>query len=704
MRIRILVYILLSSQISKAQSYIWAHNLPGQPWASECKELAVDDEKNVFVTGLIEDSVDFDPGAAEYWLYSAEPSPFIAKYSADGGFIWAKVFPCTFWGLGEDAEVDEQGNVYVLGQYSEEIDFQPGNTVPYGGAFLMKLSPGGSIIWNNIFKRRYGLDATALTYRKGKLYIGGQLLYGVDLDPGPDSAVFYNSWVGLYFAAYDTTGKYLWGKNINSSGNLSSIYDMETDVNGNIVMTGYFNEYADFDPGPGIKNLTASPPYMELFLAKYDSLGNFIWAEDIPVKTAYGTMEGPQLEIMPSGNIALAGSFSDKVDFDPGPDSLVLYSNPGDYSAFFGIFKNDGKVKWVKSLYGGFSSATGLAVDDRENIYVSGDAVGTNDFDPGPGSELVTMDPIAGIYFARYDSTGSYDWARVTGNWIGGTVTNPTFHQKDGYQYLCGYFRREADLDPGPDSAFLRSKNASGFFAKYSATGATVRSTCLGDPVIMALSDPSFVDSLEWRFTDGGKPYISTQNPTTHIFQTTGTKEIQLVWYRRGESFTEKFTVEVSEPPRVDLGEPIYLCGSYQPVLSAETPGAEYLWQDGSTGSTLQVMRPGLYWVRVSLNGCVSMDSVEVSRAEANVLQMPNIITPNGDGINDYFLPIEESLLNEMALQVYSRWGSLVYENSHYTGEWDASSLASGVYYYILKSKTGNCDIEQKGSFHIQKD
>jgi gliding motility-associated-like protein len=68
-------------------------------------------------------------------------------------------------------------------------------------------------------------------------------------------------------------------------------------------------------------------------------------------------------------------------------------------------------------------------------------------------------------------------------------------------------------------------------------------------------------------------------------------------------------------------------------------------------------------------------------------LQIPNVFTPNSDGINDRFeIPkLEEYLGNEIV--IFNRWGQKVYERSNYGGDWDGSSLPDGTYFYIL-----NCD------------
>lgn len=75
-------------------------------------------------------------------------------------------------------------------------------------------------------------------------------------------------------------------------------------------------------------------------------------------------------------------------------------------------------------------------------------------------------------------------------------------------------------------------------------------------------------------------------------------------------------------------------------------------------------------------------------------LIIPNVITPNGDGLNDRFeilssdgnaFPVETA----PSLYIYNRYGKLVFEANRYINQWDASELKDGRYFYSLQFKTG---------------
>jgi gliding motility-associated-like protein len=72
---------------------------------------------------------------------------------------------------------------------------------------------------------------------------------------------------------------------------------------------------------------------------------------------------------------------------------------------------------------------------------------------------------------------------------------------------------------------------------------------------------------------------------------------------------------------------------------------------------------------------------------------VPNLITPNGDGLNDRFVITDFG--QKWNLEVYNRWGDRIYKQEKYINEWNASGQTDGIYFYhILDTKTGR---EYKG-------
>ena len=65
------------------------------------------------------------------------------------------------------------------------------------------------------------------------------------------------------------------------------------------------------------------------------------------------------------------------------------------------------------------------------------------------------------------------------------------------------------------------------------------------------------------------------------------------------------------------------------------------------------------------------------------------MITPNGDNLNELLVFKYLEYFGTNNLQVFDRWGKIVYEKANYNNDWNASKVADGTYYYILTVQTG---------------
>ena len=81
-------------------------------------------------------------------------------------------------------------------------------------------------------------------------------------------------------------------------------------------------------------------------------------------------------------------------------------------------------------------------------------------------------------------------------------------------------------------------------------------------------------------------------------------------------------------------------------------------------------------------HGCTSSANIQI---EVVTINIPNVITPNGDGINDTFVIQGLEAVSGKLLKIYNRWGKKVYESNEYLNDWDAGNLPAGVYFYVFK-------------------
>ena len=203
-------------------------------------------------------------------------------------------------------------------------------------------------------------------------------------------------------------------------------------------------------------------------------------------------------------------------------------------------------------------------------------------------------------------------------------------------------------------------------------------------------------------------------HPAEYLWQDNSTNTSYLV-YRDGEYWvvvTDRClgasdTVHIGylSDFAVSLGPDTTLCEGRTLVLSPGVEHCDYLWQDGSAQPVYVVRGPGTYSVEVS-NRCFShWDAVDVDYEScAQELYLPNAFSPDGNGLNEVFLPVfaYPDEVEEYRMEIYNRWGTLVFRSEEKTFGWDGRNAPSGVYavkiYYktrgdVSRTVTGNVTV-----------
>ncbi len=166
-----------------------------------------------------------------------------------------------------------------------------------------------------------------------------------------------------------------------------------------------------------------------------------------------------------------------------------------------------------------------------------------------------------------------------------------------------------------------------------------------------------------------------------------------------GNEYKDTITISSGTEVLVNLGKDKELCPGETLVVEAGKNYSRYTWQDGSSHSYYTITSPGIYWVMASNSfGCYGYDSIIVTPGMSccDAIKIPNLFTPNDDGKNDVFevLCIQSG---GWLLEVYNRWGRLVYRSEDYANDWGAQDVSDGVYYYSLKKN----ESEYKGWVHV---
>ena len=333
----------------------------------------------------------------------------------------------------------------------------------------------------------------------GSIYTTGTFSDTVDFDPG--IGTYFLTSTGLddvFISKLDSLGNFMWAGSwgwLNFDLGLS----ITVDANGFVYSTGLFQGTADFDPGVGVFNLTASG--LDGFVVKMDaSTGSLVWAKQFPFESSaiavdpngnvitvgrqngsaflskldssgnpvwtkeFATQSGDcgasSLVLDALGNIYTTGFFIDTVDFDPG---LGTYNLVGEYYGDAFICKLDagGNFQWVKQLSGnGNEYGVTIALDASGNVYTSGVLNATADFDPGVGTYNLSSAGIGNFdgYISKLNASGDFVWAKQLGGAVGSSLfISSIVLGADNNVYSIGNFSQTVDFDPGTGTNNLTS-------------------------------------------------------------------------------------------------------------------------------------------------------------------------------------------------------------------------------------------------------
>lgn len=408
------LFTVFSPQMARAQTVDWVQSAGGTSPVAEGKRIAVDAYGDSLVIGNFNGTASF--GGIE--LTTAGSSDiFLAKYHSDGTVVWAKSAGSSGYDFAESISVDPSGSSFITGSYAGRASFGALSILSTGGhdMFLVKYDSNGDVLWlrsaggSSIDRgNAVAVDTAGNCIVTG--YTGGMATFG---------GLTLSDTAGRFIAKYDSDGTILWARSYEGSSGTSCCLGIAVDTQGNIYATGELDLVAKFDAkgnlvwsrgglgsgqgGHGIavdtsgnslvtgtySGTAAFGPFQlesagrrDIFLAKYDSSGNVIWARSIGGRSSD---QGVDVAVDPAGNIYVTGYFSEAVQF--GSSTLV---SEGSLDVFVTRIGSDGEIAWASSAGGtGGDWGSGIALGSEGEIFVTGHYRDAASFG---GFELVSAD------------------------------------------------------------------------------------------------------------------------------------------------------------------------------------------------------------------------------------------------------------------------------------------------------------------------
>jgi hypothetical protein len=406
-----LIISLLSfslTSFSQVSSYDWAEMI-SSTLLDESYSIATDDAGNSYVTGIFNGSADIGDITL---IARGATDIFLAKYDPSGVLLWVRQA-----GGKEDDDsyavhVSQDGYCYLTGSFADTAYFEEeklicfDDNIYYFDIFLAKYTLDGDLVWVTRAGEQYWDEAFGVcTNTSGEIFITGSYwgtakfdhitltgLYGLGATDGFD----------IFIAKYDADGNALWAKRMVEQG-WDRGSDVASDPNGNCYVTGGFQAALLFG-GFGGPSLTATGGSgdEDIFMAKYDPIGNFVW------KTSAGGIGFDQARAVfvdDDNYIYLTGVFNDTATFD---STQSVISN-GSHDVFLAKYDSTGQIVWVRGAGSeGEDGADDVITDSQGNIYLCGYIGGIAQF-----GDLQIVG--AGLFIAKYDSEGRALWVKQIG-------------------------------------------------------------------------------------------------------------------------------------------------------------------------------------------------------------------------------------------------------------------------------------------------
>lgn len=677
-------------------SYLW-HKVWGSSSDDSIDDIEIDGAGNIIVSGYFAGSFDLDPGLSSVFApVVGSFDIFFVKLDGSGNFIWGHTFGSDQPDFQCEIALNDMDEIYLCGYFESITDFDPstvgtsfGTSLGANDVYVSKFDPDGNFMWHKTtggLNDDFGWDIEIDSY--GNPIIVGSFEGTVDFDPAIASVYNVTS-AGIYDGfvwKLTEDGNLNWIKVVKGGG-VESIEDMFLDANDHIYLSGRFYGSPDFDPGPGTATTPSYGGY-DSFYIRLAADGTYHYHFTVG---STGSEWESLIAKTGDGQVILISEFLGDTDIDPTPDGTDSWSVMGGSDYFVEALCEEVHVSITEYACDSYVSPSGLYTWTTSgtyndtlstivsgcdsiltitlNIYTSpsvnagpdqnvceGDTIVLNGTGTAVDSLYWSLDVTNGVPFVPSSGTTPYI---LIGTNVAGCV---------GVDTVLITVNAGPVLTTSPDQAF-----------------------CLGDSITLTVSG---ADTYSW---DGGSS-LTDSYTLTPVGDTTVIVEGMDA---SGCSTLADVQLTIEDMSGITVTDDLIACPGELVYIEANG-GASYFWTgpgiDNPESQGQEVLATGsvYYYVEITTTaGCKVMDSVLV--AESDSLECPinisyNVITPNGDGYNDYLhiSGIEQNLNN--TVEIFNRWGDVIIKLEGYDNtvvRWDGknrfdSPVEPGTYYIVL--------------------
>jgi gliding motility-associated-like protein len=543
---------------------------------------------------------------------------FIAKVNPAGTVVWAVndgqvnssnqyVLGAQIFGAG-GVTTDASGNIYVTSSFNKPTVSIGGTTYTNADGsgttydvFVAEYSPAGALVWARTFggsDNDYGFGVAAAS--TGDVYVTGAYS-SPTFTMG--TATLANSYTHplAYIAKFSSTGTPLWGQGAGGAQGAFGV-GLAKDNAGNVYMTGGFGDPSiSFGSTTVTRTYPSASPQLALYLVQYSPADVVTWSQTIG--SATDGVWGYSIALSPCGQVWVSGSYSQNAVIGPG-DTLKVPTGSID-PVFISGYDLTGGIIGYSGLSGGSDDQNGIACDPVGNVYLCADYQGAS-IAVGPDVVTHTYSYLETFYLGKYISVTTPPDTIFTNKDTALVCGSPLVIKGD-----TGYTIHQWS-DGSTDSTL--SVSVSGTYYVYNIA-------CGKDIVIDTYHVKFFVDTSSARTNVSSCVSISSATLTSPIGYatyswSTGATTSSITVTAAGSYLlyatdasacnvladTFHFTILPDDSTFSQTSDSV--CNTTgSTTLTAPLGYSTYLWNTGSTATSVSVGGTGTYWV-YALTGC----------------------------------------------------------------------------------------------------
>jgi gliding motility-associated-like protein len=297
----------------------------------------------------------------------------IFKIDATGNLLWSKQIGSTGNdGVGGVA-VDNDNNIYVLGNYAGLCQFTPSQLLSNNGdldIFIAKYDPSGNLIWAKALASTQNIQAiNNVKYDNGRLIICGYFKQNITLGVNPANSITLdgNSYNSGFISLIDTVGNPIWAKRVLGNHDASKLIGIGI-CNDGYIFGGHFTNSMYFD----IDTLLSQTENLaDAFLYKTSKIGDGIWIRKL---SGIGTDNLRSVSIDDANYIYAIGNFNAaEILVDSSNSSAIIHKgNSANYNIFVCKYDYSGVLQWIKSYGNGYNIYASDIFSRNNTVFTTG--------------------------------------------------------------------------------------------------------------------------------------------------------------------------------------------------------------------------------------------------------------------------------------------------------------------------------------------